>query len=114
MEKMLSYFLDFFKYFCTVWKSQPVSFLFYPIVTGGHFACACVHPLNDNSVGVFYAGFSLVGFSAVGFLGPLKTFKAKRQKVMFLYKSDFHGQSNAFLSFDFQTRGFTYQGGNAS
>ena len=19
--------------------------------TGGHFACACVHPLNDNSVG---------------------------------------------------------------
>ena len=21
-------------------------------LTGGHFACACVHPLNDNSVGV--------------------------------------------------------------
>ena len=30
---------------------------------------------------------------------------------MFLYKSDFHWQSNAFLWFDFQTRGFTYQGG---
>ena len=38
----------------------------------------------------------------------------QRQKVMFLYKSDFHWQSNAFLWFDFQTRGFTYQGGNAS
>ena len=33
---------------------------------------------------------------------------------MFLYKSDFHWQSNAFLWFDFQIRGFTYQGGNAS
>ena len=33
---------------------------------------------------------------------------------MFLYKSDFHWQSNAFLWFDFQTRGFTYQGGNAA
>ena len=33
---------------------------------------------------------------------------------MFLYKSDFHWQSNAFPWFDFQTRGFTYQGGNAS
>ena len=22
-----------------------------PRKTGGHFACACVHPLNDNSVG---------------------------------------------------------------
>ena len=28
--------------------------------------------------------------------------------------SDFHWQSNAFLWFDFQTRAFTYQGGNAS
>ena len=33
---------------------------------------------------------------------------------MFLYKSDFHWQSNAFLWFDFETGGFTYQGGNAS
>ena len=33
---------------------------------------------------------------------------------MFLYKSDFHWQGNAFLWFDFQTRGFTYQGRNAS
>ena len=23
----------------------------YPGKTGGHFACACVNPLNDNSVG---------------------------------------------------------------
>ena len=70
-----------------------------------------MHPLNDNSVGVFYAGFSLVGFSAVGFLSPIKTFKTQRQKVMFLYKSNFHWQSNAFLWFEFQTCGFTYQGG---
>ena len=63
---------------------------------------------------VFYGGFSLVDFSAVGFLGPLTTVKTQRQKVMFLYKSDFHWQSNAFLWFDYQTRGFTYQGGNAS
>ena len=33
---------------------------------------------------------------------------------MFLYKPDFHWQSDTFLWFDFQTRGFTYQGGNAS
>ena len=43
-------------------------------------------------------------FSKVGFFGPLKTFKTQRQKVMFLCKSDFHWQSNAFLWFDFQTR----------
>ena len=30
---------------------------------------------------------------------------------MFLYKSNFHWQSNTFLWFDFQTCGFTYQGG---
>ena len=30
---------------------------------------------------------------------------------MFLYKSNFHWQSNAFLWFDFQTCGFAYQGG---
>ena len=118
-------------------------------LTGGHFGCACVHPLNDNSVGAsnlmagkrklarkvtvflkaislvlwipyfptkkkfsmkkigrFLRGFSLVDFSAVGFLGLLKTRKTQRQKVMFLYKSDFHWQSNAFQWFDFQTRGF--------
>ena len=62
----------------------------------------------------FLPGFSLVDFSAVGFLGLLKTFKTQHQNVMFLYKSDFQWQSNAFLWFDFQTRGFTYQGGNAS
>ena len=56
----------------------------------------------------FLRGFSLVDFSAVGFLGVLKTFKTQRQKVMFLCKSDFLWQSNAFLWFDFQTRSFTY------
>ena len=58
--------------------------------------------------GRFLLGFLLVDFSAVGFLGLLKTFKAQRQKVMFLFKSDFHWQNNALLWFDFQTRGFTY------
>ena len=117
------------------------------IPTGGHFACECVHPLNDNSVSasnlmgeienlykgtVLLKAISLVlwipyfptknilheinwtlstrgficKFSKVGFFGPLKTFKTQRQKVMFLCKSDFHWQSNAFLWFDFQTRGF--------
>ena len=99
--------------------------------TGGHFACACVNPLNDNSVdasnlmagnrklarkitvllkaislvlwipyfptiGRFLRGFSLLDFSAVGFLGLLKTFKTQRQKVMFLYKSDFHCKAMHF------------------
>ena len=67
-----------------------------------------------TKIGRFLRRFSLVDFSAVGFLGLLKTFKTQRQKVMFLYESDFHCQSNAFLWFDFQARGFTYQGGNAS
>ena len=67
-----------------------------------------------TKIGRFLSGFSLVDFSAVGFIGLLKAFKTQRQKVMFLYKCDFHWQSNAFLWFDFQTRGFTYQGGNAS
>ena len=49
-----------------------------------------------TKIGRFLRGFSLVDFSAVGFLGLLKTFKTQRQKVMFLYKSDFHWQSNAF------------------
>ena len=99
--------------------------------TGGHFACACVNPLNNNSVdasnlmagnrklarkvagllkaislvlwipyfptiGRFLRGFSLLDFSAVGFLGLLKTFKTQRQKVMFLYKSDFHCKAMHF------------------
>ena len=62
----------------------------------------------------FLHRFSLVDFLATGFLGPIKTFKTQHQEVMFLYKSNFHWQSNAFLWFDFQIRGFTYQGGNAS
>ena len=56
-------------------------------------------------------GFSVVDFSAVGFLDLLKT---QRQKSLFLFKSDFHWQSNAFLWFDFQIHGFSYQGRNAS
>ena len=67
-----------------------------------------------TKIGRFLRGFSLADFSAVGFLGLLKTLKTQLQKVMFLYKSDFHWQSNAFLWFDFQTGGFTYQEGNAS
>ena len=67
-----------------------------------------------KKIGRFLRGFSVADFSAVGFLGLLKTFKTQRQKLMFLCKSDFHWQRNAFLWFDFQTRGFTYQGGNAS
>ena len=60
-----------------------------------------------TKIGRFLRGFLLVDFSAVGFLGLLTTFKTQRQKVMFLYKFDFHWQSNLFLWFDFQTRGFT-------
>ena len=124
--------------------------------TGGHFACACVNPLNDNSVGasnlmagnrklarkitILLKAISLVlwipyfptknirhdknrtfstrvftrRFFSSRFLGLLKTFKTQRQKVVFLCKSDFHWQSNAFIWFDFQIRGFTYQRGNAS
>ena len=67
-----------------------------------------------TKIGRFLREFSLVDLSAVGFLGLLKTFKTQRQKVMFLYKSDFHWQRNLFLWFDFQTRRLTYQGGNAS
>ena len=59
---------------------------------------------------VFYTGFQLKIFQP----GLLMTFKTQRQKIMFLYKSDFHLQSNAFVWFDFQTRGFAYQGRNAS
>ena len=72
---------------------------------GGHFGCACVYPLNDNSAGAsnlmagksktgvklyspfkshfvgdlntglscFLCGFSVVDFSAIGFLDLLKT-----------------------------------------
>ena len=38
-----------------------------------------------TKIGRFLRGFSLVDFSAVGFLGLVKTFKTQRQKVMFLY-----------------------------
>ena len=67
-----------------------------------------------KKIGRFIRGVSFVNFSKVGFFGPLKTFKTQCQKVMFLFKSGFHWQSNIFLWFDFQTRGFTYQGRNAS
>ena len=60
-----------------------------------------------TKIGRFLRGFLLVDLSVVGFLDLLKIFKTQRQKVMFLYKSDFQWQSNAFLWFDFQTRGFT-------
>ena len=43
-----------------------------------------------TKIGRFLREFSLVDLLAVGFLGLLKTFKTQRQKVMFLYKSDFH------------------------
>ena len=62
----------------------------------------------------FSTRVSVVDSSAVGFLGLLQTFKTQRQKIMFHYQSDFHWKSNAFLWFDFQTRGFTYQRGNAT
>ena len=57
--------------------------------------------------------FSKRDFSAVGFLDLLKT---QRQKSLFLYKSDFHWQSNyTFLWFDSQTHGFSlYLGRDAS
>ena len=67
-----------------------------------------------TEIGRFLRGFSVADFSAVGFLGLLKTFKTRRQKITLLYKSDFHWKSSAFLWFDFETRRFTYQEGNAS
>ena len=56
-----------------------------------------------TKIGRFIREFSVVDFSAVGFL----FLKTQRQKSLFLYKSDFHWKSNAFLWFDFQTHGFT-------
>ena len=67
-----------------------------------------------TKIGRFLRGFSVVDFSAIGFVEILKILKTQRPKSLFLFKSDFHWQSNAFLWFDFQIRGFTYQGGNAS
>ena len=58
----------------------------------------------------FLRGFSVVEFLAVGFSEVLETLKTQRQKSLFFYKSDFHWQSKAFLWFDFQPHGFTYQG----
>ena len=40
--------------------------------------------------------------SAVGFLDLLENLKTQSQKSLFLYKSNFHWQSNAFLWFDLQ------------
>ena len=62
----------------------------------------------------FSTRVSAAPFSTVGFLDFLKTLKTQRQKSLFLYKSDFHWQSNEFLWFDFQTHGLTYQERNAS
>ena len=56
-----------------------------------------------TKIGRFIRVFSVVDFSAVGFL----FLKTQRQKSLFLYKSNFHWKSNAFLWFDFQTHGFT-------
>ena len=67
-----------------------------------------------TKIGRFLRGFFTCRFFSSGFSRPFKDFQDSTPKVMFLYKSDFHWQSNAFLWFDFQTRGFTYQGGNAS
>ena len=47
--------------------------------------------------GRFLRGFSVVDSSAVGFLDLLKTLKTQRQQSVFLYKTDFHQQNNAFL-----------------
>ena len=67
-----------------------------------------------TKIGRFLREFSVEDFSAAGFLDLLKTLKTQRQKSPFLYKSDFHWQSNVFLWFDFQTYGFSYQGRNES
>ena len=67
-----------------------------------------------TKIGRFLRGFSVVDFSAIGFVEILKILKTQRPKSLFLFKSDFHWQSNAFLWFDFQIHGFTYQGRNAS
>ena len=68
-----------------------------------------------TKIGRFLRGFSVVDFSAVGFLDLLKTLKTQRQKSLFLYKSNFHQQSIAFLWFHVKTHGFTlYLGRNAS
>ena len=79
-----------------------------------YFPTKTVLHINDKQTDVFYAGFSC-RFSSGRFSWPfLKRLNAK--KSLFLYKSDFHWQSNAFLWllwFDFQTHGFTYQVGNA-
>ena len=116
--------------------------------TGGHFACAWVHPLNDielahqiwwreieksRKVTVLLKAILLMlwipyfptkdvlpdfstrvfscRFFSSSFSWNLRGFKeTQSQKSLFLYKSDFHWQSNAFLWTDFQTHGLTYQG----
>ena len=55
---------------------------FLTVTTGGHFACACVHPLNDNSVGT-------------------SNLMAGNQKLAYRYspfKSHFVGALNTVLS----------------
>ena len=50
-----------------------------------------------TKIGRFLRGFSVVDFLAVVFLEILETLKTQSQKSLFLYKFDFHWQSNAFL-----------------
>ena len=50
-----------------------------------------------TKIGRFLSGFSVVDFLAVVFLEILETLKTQSQKSLFLYKFDFHWQSNAFL-----------------
>ena len=50
-----------------------------------------------TKIGRFLRGFSVVDFLAVVFLEILETLKTQSQKSLFLYKSDFHWQSNGFL-----------------
>ena len=63
-----------------------------------------------TKIGRFPRGFSVVDFLAVVFLEILEALKTQSQKSLFLYKSDFHWQSNAFQWSDFQTHDLTYQG----
>ena len=44
--------------------------------------------ISMTKIGRFLRGFSVVDFSAVGFLNLLKTLTTQRQKSLFLYKSE--------------------------
>ena len=51
------------KFASIFWKSN-IQEAYLPKTTGGNFACACVHPLNDNSVGAFlWFDFQTRGFT---------------------------------------------------